>query len=60
MDEVQTFLRCYRLTVRDYQLPPKESAQVLAGVLRRVGCRGPSGLPPPDRVISESRVWKGG
>lgn len=50
MDEVQTFLRCYRIAVRDYQLPPKDSARVLVGVLRRLGCPCPAGVPPEDPV----------
>ena len=50
MDEVQTFLRCYRIAVRDYQLPPKDSARVLVGVLRRIGCPCPAGHPPEDPV----------
>ena len=50
MDEVQTFLRCYRIAVRDYQLPPKDSAWVLLRVLRRIGYPCPAGLPPEDPV----------
>lgn len=50
MDEVQTFLRCYRIAVRDYQLSPRDSARVLVGVLRRIGCPCPAGHPPEDPV----------
>ena len=50
MDEVQTFLRCYRIAVRDYQLSPKDSARVLVGVLRRIGCLCTAGHPPEDPV----------
>ena len=52
MDEVQTFLRCYRIAVRDYQLPPKDSARVLTRVLRRIGCPCPAG-PPPEEPIRD-------
>ena len=60
MDEIQTFLRCYRIAVRDYQLSPKDSALVLVGVLRRIGCLCPAGLPPPEEPAREPSLWKGG
>ena len=50
MDKVQSFLRWYRIAVRDYQLSPKDSAGVLVRVLRRIGCHCPAGLPPEDPV----------
>ena len=56
MDEVQTFLRCYRIVIRDYQLPPKDSSLVLNRVLRRIGCPCIPDLPPRGETVRDPRA----
>lgn len=46
MDEIQSFLTCYRAVVRGYQLPPMASDRVLDRILGRIGRSASAGSPP--------------